>query len=261
MKNLTGHLIYICVVFVVALNGTDALARKKSKVDEKQPFEAEPEMRIDPNLINSYQEKAAIQSEKVEQSGVQILAIEPGLDFHQLTVFKSHNDYFDIPLSGGSKTAIAPSVWVGNPVGAVWFAVVRVRIGVDASYLGYDGAQTVHQRDLNLDFRDNISAHVFPVIVSAKLGTATKNEYTLGLSPWISLGSGMMLTQVAGNLDGTSQSGWSPVSKMSGGLRYLLSGQNGILGGVSAGVFKISGSSKKAEWQGSGVTVGADVFL
>ena len=202
-----------------------------------------------------------LESERIEKTGVQILAIEPAIDFHQFTSFHAHNDYFEIPLNGGSKSAIAPSIWVGHPTGAVWFGLIRVRAGLDLSYLGYDGAQSVHQRNLNLDFKDNISAHVFPVLATGRLGSVSDGGLLLGLSPWLSAGAGMMLTQVAGSLDGTSQSAWSPVTKFAGGLRYSLTGTSAFLCGISAGVFRVSGSSKKADWRGSGLTVGADVFL
>ncbi len=239
----------------------EAFARKKQNVKEEPAEPPVPEMRIDPNLIKSYQDGASTESERIEKVGVQILAIEPSFDLHQFKTFKAHNDYFEIPLSGGASSAIAPAVWVGHPTGAVWFGMIRARAGLDFSYLGYDGAQAVYQRSLKQDFRDNISAHVLPVIATARLGTSGNGESSFGVSPWISLGSGMMLTQVAGNLDGISQSGWSPVTKFSGGLRYSLSGQSSFLGGISAGVFNVSGASKKAEWKGNGVTLAADVFL
>lgn len=250
-----------CALILLVSFSTEAFAKKKSKKPEEPVSQPEPEMRIDPGLIQSYQQGASLQSERIENASVQILAVEPAIEMHQFKTFVSKNDYFEIPLNGGAKSSMAPAVWVGHPTGAVWFHLIRARVGLDLSYLGYDGAQSVRQRNLGLDFKDNISAHVFPMIASLRLGSATNSESTWGVSPWFSMGAGMMLTQVSGNLDGTSQSAWSPVSKMAGGLRYSLSGSNAFLGGISAGVFQISGSSKKAEWKGSGVSLGADVFL
>ena len=261
MKASLKSLSSVAVALIVSCYSTEAFARKKSKKLEEPVSAPVPEMRIDPNLIQSYQQGASVESERIEKSGVQVLAIEPALDMHQFKSFQVNNDYFDIPLNGGTKSAISPSVWIGHPTGAVWFKLIRARVGLDVSYLGYDGAQTVHQRTLNLDFKDNVSAHVFPLIATLRLGSATTNESIFGISPWLSTGTGMMLTQVSGTLDGTSQSAWSPVSKIGAGLRYSLSGHNAFLGGISAGLFGISGSSKKAQWTGSGVTFGADVFL
>ena len=249
------------LVLYVTFHSTESLAKKKAKEAEEPAAKPAPEMRIDPNLIQSYQKSASVESERVETSGVQILAVEPAIDLHQFQSLYAQNEYFEVPLSGGSKSTMSPSVWVGHPTGSVWFKIIRVRAGLDLSYLGYDGAQTVHQRSLNQDFRDNISAHVFPIIASARLGSATSNESIFGVSPWVTVGTGMMLTQVSGSLDGASQSAWTPISKVGAGLRYSMAGKNAFFGGVSAGVFRISGSSKKAKWLGSGVTMGADVYL
>lgn len=249
------------VTLTLALISSEAFAAKKPKKQETPVPPPAPEMKIDPNLINTYKSGAFIESKRVEKSDVQFIAVEPSLDMHQFTSFKARNDYFEVPLNGGSKSSIAPSVWLGHPTGAVWFSLIRVRAGLDLSYIGYDGAQTVHHRTLNLDFKDNISSHAIPLVASTRLTSATKNESTFGISPWLGAGVGMMLSQVTGSLDGTSQNAWTPISRLSGGLRYSLMSHNGFVGGVNAGVFSVSGSSKKAQWRGTGVTVGADILL
>jgi hypothetical protein len=258
--NLTQTtLVLMCTALM--LNSPVYAAKKSAKKIDKAAVEAAPEMRIDPNLMNTYQSGAQVESKRVESSDVQFVAVEPTIDFHLFTSFHSQNEYFDVPLNGGSKSAIAPAVWLGHPTGAVWGGVIRARLGLNISYLMFDGAQTVHQRTIDQDFRDNVSAHVLPMVATVRLTSATKSEFTFGIAPWITAGGGMMLTQVSGNLDGVSQSAWTPISKLGAGLRYSLSTSNGIVGGVHAGAFAVSGSSRKAEWRGTGLTFGADLVL
>ncbi len=252
------------LVFTLSLGygAQAAAATKNSKRKLVQPEEKAPEMRIDPNLVQTYQTGVSAESERVETQGVQYVAVEPSIDFHQFRTFEAHNDYFEIPLNGGSKNTVAPSIWIGHPTGAVWGSMVRARAGLDLSYLSSDGGQSIHHRELNSDFKDNVAAQVLPVFATLRLTNASSSIMSYqGMSPWLSLGAGMMLTQVSGTLDGVSQTAWTPVTKVGTGVRYLLPNTKGFFGGLNAGVFSVAASSQKAVWRGTGVTIGADVVL
>lgn len=249
-------------LLLLSVSGQVALAAKKSTKKVEEPrVDPAPEMRVDPSLVEQYQSKAEIESRRVQQTNVQFIAVEPSIDFHQFTSFRARNEYFDVPLNGGSKSTMAPSLWVGHPTGAVWGKLVRARLGLSLSYLTFDGAQTVYQRNFGMEFRDNVSSQIFPVMASLRFTAADLDAGTAGVAPFMALSAGTMLTQVTGTLDGVSQSSWTPVTKLACGVRYSFAGANSLVGGMHAGVFSVSGSSRKAEWKGTGLTLGADFIL
>jgi len=243
---------------VLAASGDEIAATSKSRNDANQ---APPEMRVDPSLLDNYRDVASREAKRVENADVQFVLIEPSLEFHQFETFSGRSDYFELPLNGDGQGAVIPRVWIGHPTGAVWSGVIRARAGFDFSYFSHDGAQNVHHRGVDLDFKDNVSTHALPLIFGVRLNTAEANMSFLGVSPWISAGAGIVMTQFSGSLDGLSQLAWTPVRKTGAGLRYAFPESTGLAGGFNLGFFSIAGSSSKVVWRGEGVAVGADIKL
>ena len=253
----------VSLCFVLSFtSGSLFAASKKQMIPEPA---APAQMHVDPAVLNEYRNHTAMEANSIQHVDLELISVEPAIDVYDLQKLQAKNDYFTVPVEASGRTLVAPRVWIGMPRGWELAPDMFLRLGVDLSYLNREGAQTLHQEPLNMDVRDNITVHVFPIIPTANWsyvlpGSGTGFASSLRFGPWASAGVGTAMTQITCTLDGVSQSGWTPISRLAGGLSLGGSSPT-LMRSVQAGVFSVSGSSQRLEWRSRGFLVGATFVL
>lgn len=249
-------LVVLCVLF--APSGDLFAAVKKRPVPDAP---APAQMHVDPSVLNEYRNHTSVEANNIQHADLDMVGVEPAIDVYDLQRLRARNDYFTIPVETSGRTLVAPRVWVGTPHGWQPRPDMSLRLGVDLSYLTRDGAQTLHHEPLNMDVRDNITVHVFPIIPTVQWSyTLPAADSSLRFGPWASIGVGTAMTQITGTLDGVSQSSWTAVSRLAAGLSVGGSSP-ALVRSVQAGVFSVAGSSPRLDWRSRGFLVGATFVL